>query len=600
MSKTGSAGVGASDRDGEVLRRLALFACALVPTLVAAANAREIADPLHDAAALRVAGLGWTEPFRAVEGLFAAPLLLVPLGSRGLRAALASSLAAGLGGGVLFELARALLAALRRTRRLGTVLAAVASLSATLSIPWQIEATSAGGAVLTTALALAAILTVGRSSLHSTQLFVAAVTLGLVAAQEPLIGAATGAAVAAALVLRRHELPPWRALALSSLGIGAGLVPLGVAWLARGSPRALALSLEHGFGGASAERRLAALRALAEGAIGATTLALAAVGAIAVVLGVRARPVGSALLVLASATALLVARSGAVGPAQFDASALLLTAACTALAGAALQEVITRVAEAKMPLARPSAALFALLGLALPLRFSDDAFGALEAAARRPLGVWDDTAFASLPVGSALLFGDIDVAARALALRVTTGVRDDLRVLPAHALAAPVALRELRGDATLAAVFRDYALYGRPQEWSLSALAAARPLFVDVLPFPDRTLARHVVPKGLWLAFESEARGASDRRAAMDAFATSRDRLARALLAPPDQELLAHTREILQQRAFALAIAQERELLPRALDDVRAFLPDDPLASALAAPPRPTPSASAATSARPR
>jgi hypothetical protein len=97
----------------------------------------------------------------------------------------------------------------------------------------------------------------------------------------------------------------------------------------------------------------------------------------------------------------------------------------------------------------------------------------------------------------------------------------------------------------------------------------------------DRTLARHLVPVGLFARFESEPRGTSDRRKALEAFAPSREKLAHAIATARDPELLAVTGTLLRARALGLAASGDRDLIARSLDDLRPFSPSDPIAAEL-------------------
>jgi len=78
-----------------------------------------------------------------------------------------------------------------------------------------------------------------------------------------------------------------------------------------------------------------------------------------------------------------------------------------------------------------------------------------------------------------------------------------------------------------------------------------------------------------------EPRGASDRRYALDAFVPKRDRLARALVREP--ELASATAYLLRARALLVASSGDRDLIGRAVEDVRAFAPDDRVAAEILA-----------------
>ena len=135
-------------------------------------------------------------------------------------------------------------------------------------------------------------------------------------------------------------------------------------------------------------------------------------------------------------------------------------------------------------------------------------------------------------------------------------------------------MRELTRDPKLSPIWRDAALLGAQEEWSLSQLAQERPLVAAYDPAWDRSLARHLVPVGLFARFEPEPRGGSDRRRALEEL--PRDRLVKAVEGDP--ELLGLTVRLLRARLVALAAASERDIVAHAIDDLRPFSPRDPVA----------------------
>lgn len=142
-----------------------------------------------------------------------------------------------------------------------------------------------------------------------------------------------------------------------------------------------------------------------------------------------------------------------------------------------------------------------------------------------------------------------------------------------------MARRALAHEAKLVPFWRDIELEGEPGEWSLSSLAAGRPLAVSYDPKWGRELARHLVPLGLVTRFAPEPRGASDRRRALDDLLPQRARLLEAIAKPRDPELLDATTILLRARAIALAASGDRDLLGRGLEDLFAFSPGDRIAT---------------------
>src|ERR1700733_12549078 len=87
-----------------------LLVSVIVPAIVAAAHVEHVPDAAHDLGVVRVVGLGWTGAFRALDMLAGAAFAWLPLGTRAFRAGLATAAAAGIGAGLVFGLARRLVA----------------------------------------------------------------------------------------------------------------------------------------------------------------------------------------------------------------------------------------------------------------------------------------------------------------------------------------------------------------------------------------------------------------------------------------------------------------------------------------------------------
>jgi len=260
------------------------------------------------------------------------------------------------------------------------------------------------------------------------------------------------------------------------------------------------------------------------------------------------------------------------------------------------------VSRARVPFAKASAAMVLVLEGALPARAADDASARAEDRARPATATWNDVAWGTLPAGAEILIRDPALLVRLDAVRASGELRADLGLLPLFDLGGRGALLDLARDPKLEPIWRDAALLGRIEEWSLSSIASERPLVAAYDPAWDRTLARHLVPAGLLARFEPEPRGASERRRALDDFSPAapvepvqpgspgaqtapsapapRERLARAI--DGDPELLGLTARLLRARAIALAAASERDVVAHALDDLRPFSARDAVATELA------------------
>jgi hypothetical protein len=314
--------------------------------------------------------------------------------------------------------------------------------------------------------------------------------------------------------------------------------------------------------------------------LGVVLGALAVGGVVLAALVQRARALGAALLVVVVVGFASGWAGAPLGPTRFGAPVLAGVAAACAFAGVAMQAIVRAIADARLPLARASAAMVLVLELAIPVDSADEALLRTLPRANGAAALWDDLAWGELPPRTVVLVTDARLGRRAAAAQATGSLRGDLAVVPAQTRGA-VASRVLSQDAALVPLWRDLELAGSPSEASLSSLASVRPLAMAFEPRWGRALGRHLVPVALLDRFEPEPRGASDRKRALDVFAPKRERLARA--AGKDPELAEATAYLLRARALDVASSGDRDLVGRTVDDLHAFAPDDPVGAAIVA-----------------
>jgi hypothetical protein len=556
----------------------------LVPGGIAAALAGNVPDAAHDRGVARVLGLD-AEPWRALDALVGSLLSIVPIGTHAMRAELCGALVASASGAILYVVVRELLKACAETTRLGPIVAAIAALSALVAPTWQVESAAVGGSALGAALVLLPI-AVGAAAGQGRgrgPWMALAFSLGLAMGYEPLVGAC---ALCASAILVLVSAPSRRALAVEwrnhkgdlAAGLLAGLGPLivGLASARRSGLSAFA-ALADGWSGergvSSAESPLSFMHE----ELGALTIVLGVGGCALAGLVPRARPIALALTVTVAVGFGCAKLASPLGPTRYGAPVLAALAAGSGLAGVGLQAIVRRIASARIPFARSTASMVLLLALARPVDAADDSLARPRSAAA---AAWDDVAWGALAPRTVLLLADPLLCARARATQARGALRDDLIVV-ASVARAPIARRALSSDASLVPLWRDLEMIGSPSEGSLSGLAAARPVAMEYEPRWGRALSRHLVPASVFDRFEVEPRGASDRRYALDAFAHERDRLTRIVRQDPD--LRFDTAALLLARALVIAQSGDRDLVGRAVDDVRRFAPDDPVAAEILA-----------------
>lgn len=562
---------------------------AVLPAASAAAGVTRVAPASHDAPVVRVVGLGWTGVLRALDAIVASPFMLLPIGTHAVRAGLASAVVAALAGALAFAVARALVfAVLPRTMspKLGSSVAAATVLGAMLAPAWQVEASAPGGAVTGAFLILAAMALStmpARIFVHSARMPVMALVLGLAASYEPLVFVASLAALAPSLLeLARGRRPEREELICAAIAFVLGLFPLGLgALFARRDPE-LGLIVKP-FASALGETAIpnGSLPSFVGSEIGTVLLVAAAAGGVLIAIDVHARPRLASLLGVVLAGLLAFLLRAPASTTHVAAPILAAILAVHVLAAVALADLVHRIARARVPFAQASATMAVVLVLVLPARAADETSARREARASGGEAVWNEAVWGHAPAGAVVLVSEPDTLRRVAAARATGQMRADLLVVPSFDVRSRRADHALAAEPKLAPLYRDLALGTMPEELSLAQISAARPLLASFGAHWDRKLARHFVPLGLLSRFESEPRGAADRRRALDEFVPTKDRLVRVSVTKRDPELAAASAVLLRERALGAAASGERDVLSHALDDLRPFAPDDATANTL-------------------
>ena len=558
-----------------------------MPAWAATLHVASVADAAHDDGTIRAVGFGWTGAWRALDAIVSALFVMLPIGTRAARAGFASAVALGVAGGLLYWIGRRLLAACTPSAHVPSAIAALASITATIGAAYQLEGASPGGSVLGAVLVFAPLAIMLDAGPAKWPLVVG--LFGAALAYEPLVGACAIVPTMTLVLgewLRTHA-PLWPTrkhawLCLAAFVAGALPLALSIARLRASRSLSLATAIFVSPSGEAGASWPTSPLALVEAEIGWPLFGLALFGAALAMFMPRARAVTLSLVALLAAIA--TTRLGVPGgPTRFGAPVLAAIGASFLLAAVGLQALVVLVAAAKIPFARTSAAMIVLAALTFPVHFADDALARCVERARGQAATWDDVAWGALPAGSVLMVSDARIVRRIVASRAAGVLRGDLAVVPTYDLAGPIARRELAHEPKLAPFWRDMAIETLPEEFSLSSLAASRPLALVFDSRWEHGLARHLVPVGLVARYEPEPRGASDRKRALDGFGPKRDRLARATINERDIELIQATAILLRARAIALAATGDKDLVTRGIDDLHVFAPDDPVGSVIVA-----------------
>ena len=598
-------------------RTLGLVATAL-PFSVALARAASSGQWRDDLPAVRDLGLVAVGVGGGLSTLVTQALSLVPLGPRSFRAAFGSALALAIAARLLYGLVRRLLveasslAAIRgeaptvRWPRLASALAAIAALTTALSPTWQREGTVGGGAMLATAVTLAAltialrIVEAGTVAPPSLWIALGALT-GAAFAESPPAGLAVVVAAAALVLVRRFgragapdlRLPSPRILGLaaaSALFIAALLLaPLALrplaprTWIDVG--RALSAVSLSAFDTASA--RTTALTAWTR-EIGLASLGIAAFGAAVALLRGKTRALIAPFLVWIVLDTLLPAR--AAGVLSADPLTALRSLAVAAIAvGSALgvHTATVRLLEAKIPMAKAAATLVVVFHLTLVALTSEEAGFAADRSEQFASEAWTDEAFGRLEPRSAVLVRSPAIAWRLWAARLLRGERPDVVVIPVHLLdKGRVASSLVAADRGLEPLLRDFALTNEPSEFALSKVADVRPLHVEFDAAWRPRLSTHLLVSGLWLKYLPQPLGPSDRKQSVPLSEVPLRRVLAAVAATtlPDAPTSAVMQSTLRAHATVLGSLGDQEAAAGFLGKIDELSARDPFATRLALP----------------
>jgi hypothetical protein len=381
--------------------------------------------------------------------------------------------------------------------------------------------------------------------------------------------------------LVRGRLPSRKALAL--VGVGLGVVMSTLLVIAQARSRAAGPWLAIG----SAVEPMHSALVSPSGALGTwlhdtgpLALLMAAAGAL---WGSWQRPlrvIAAPLLLFVAFDALL---HGVASPISADSCRLLALCGLAVLSALGVQCVLSLVRRLRLPFAEPVSVLLVAFHLTL-------ACSAMENSQQTPTNAaaseaWTDETLGRLPPMSLLLVQDPDTAWRAWAARMVKGERPDVVVVPMSLIGdKALAGKLLAAEPNLAPLIRDISVSGRPSEYSLSLLADARPLFVDLDPHWDHRLLQHLAPAALWLRFSAHPQGRSDRARALIEARGATSRVLRALSAgasdsePTIRQALT-TR--IREQAVLLASLGDKENAQLSLSDLDRIAPADAVGAQL-------------------
>lgn len=574
-------------------RALRLLAVTL-PVGLALTRAAGTAQWRDDLPALRDLGLLAVGASGGVSTLLTQISSLLPLGPRTFRAALGSVILLGVAAVLLFGLVRRLLRSQGTTRSLASLLAALATLMATLSPSWQREATVGGGAMIAVAFALATV-TFGLQDAGSRERgpgFPAALTfgalLGTTFAESPPAAAAALFGVMSAFFAERTvrlsrgtKVPPWTPppLFMAAVFVAAALVAavLLVPFFVRPlAPRAFAdvgraLSTTDLTGFDVAGPRLTSLSAWVR-EVGIVSLGIAIVGAATSIAAPRSRKLVAPLITFVLLDTLMPARAfGALYIDVLTPLRVLAVAAIAASSACGVALVTRKLLDYRLPMAKSGAVLIVAFHVTLVALSSEEAGYVADRSKQTAAEEWTDSAIGNLEPRSAVLVRSPAIAFRLWAARVLRGERPDVLIVPERLLhRGRVAFSLLAREAEVEPLLRDYAIAGEPTEYSLSRLADMRPLHVEFDRRWSKRLVSHMTVDGCWLEYAPQPLGQSDRKLSTTASLQPIKRVMDAIAAPlvPDAATAGIVSGALRDQSTVLALLGEHDAAQAYLDEV--------------------------------
>jgi len=193
-------------------------------------------------------------------------------------------------------------------------------------------------------------------------------------------------------------------------------------------------------------------------------------------------------------------------------------------------------------------------------------------------------ALQSLPPRAVLFVRSQPMAWRLWTARLEEGARPDVILVPTLGAAqARIASRLLDEEAAFMGYVRDLAMDGRPKELSLTTLADARPVLLDLDPSWSERLVTHLVAEGLWLRFAPQPLGRSDRERAFANARPAFERIRQAVMHEEgiDPATAAILAAQLRSQAASAGLLGDHAAALELLRELTSLAPDDPLVAEL-------------------
>lgn len=500
---------------------------------------------------------------------------LVPLGSVSFRAGLVGVVALAVAARTLFDVCLRLLRSAERDKSpwLAPTLAAVGTLTTALGPSFQREATTGGGRVVAIAALLGIVATMQRIVTGEVTRKVAALLL-----LGTLVGAAFAEDVAAGLLglaclgaafafagdagpAARKLVVPRRALALTAVAVVLTTTFFALpAFIRAASPRS---ALDFGLPLSSRALGIASTDGVAFGSLdlilkelGWSALGLASMGFAAGLVRRSTRwQVAPLCIFVAADLSVPLGLLRRVPLASVTTCHLAAVFVLCVVAVSGVHAGVRRLLALKIPFAKPLAALSVAFHITLVALISEQAGEVADRSLQRGADEWTEGALGGLDPSAALLVRSPAKLFRLYAAQLVDGERPDVLVLPTRlfgrgSIAADLAAREREIEPLL----RSVALTSASDEFSLSKLADARPLYVELDKTWDVKETSHLTVSGLWLRFAPQPLGQVDRKLATASSTSSLERML-ATVAPdawPDPQSTRVAEDIVRQQVTLL------------------------------------------------
>jgi hypothetical protein len=564
-----------SDHQATTVEKVCSWLAFVIPWLVAMGRMGAGSQSLNDPSLIRGVGLVAMGGEGLVSALLAQFVLLLPFGGSAVRMAIVSAIGLGVMSALCFGTLIRMLSILTLHRVWVAVLAFLGTMLVALGPVSQTEAVRPGGKTVAAALLLGTatlmmrrdhdptVVGSGHSSAVARSIGVG-LLLGLLGAENlVLMVVAALLAVVASYVRQPEAAAVSRSTRLGVVGGVIVVLAVATGWWA--SPRTGTVGMSLGLAETLSVLVAGGTRlSIGSSWVGQLGVVIVFLGSAGLIAGVLRRSTRDAVLVLG---ALLIADTvfGKHDPSDRGSDPFAIPSAVIfcSLSVFALVSCGNWLSRFSKRMALYAMVLGAVLLAVMVAAQSDDAGYTLDPRDSLGVEVWMEEALVELPPGATLVVRDETLFRWVWLTQVTRGERPDVLVVPLLLGNQPeFAGQLLVQEPAVLPVLRDMAMGGTLSEYSLSQLADARPVFVQLGRGMGGRLREHLLPRPMWCEVVAHNVARSDRSSAI---VSSRGPVERIMshvdpYSPADRQVVEMLKSALREQLVVVLALGDREL----------------------------------------